>query len=134
MYFEAMPKMAVTHIQKRAPGPPMLRDRATPTMLPVPTVAPSAVLMAWKEEISPLAPSCRERRPNCRLIALVKSLSWIRPRRTVRKMPVPMRRGSRRKGPQIKLLAVSSASCRVPTALFLIFLYGLALVNLSWGR
>ena len=48
MYLSAMPKNAVTHIQNRAPGPPQWMAIATPAMLPMPTVADSAVDSAWK--------------------------------------------------------------------------------------
>ena len=41
-----MPTSAVIHIQKSAPGPPMAIAVATPAMLPVPTVAASAVISA----------------------------------------------------------------------------------------
>ena len=52
-YFVAMPKKAATSIQKSAPGPPVPMAVATPTMLPVPTVAASAVQSAAKLETSP---------------------------------------------------------------------------------
>ena len=45
-----MPKKADTHIQNTAPGPPMVRAVATPAILPVPTVAASAVHMVAKGE------------------------------------------------------------------------------------
>ena len=51
----AMPKKAVTHIQKRAPGPPRVMAVATPAMLPVPMVADRAVDNAWKCDTSPLS-------------------------------------------------------------------------------
>ena len=41
-----MPTSAVIHIQKRRPGPPSAIAVATPAMLPVPTVAASAVISA----------------------------------------------------------------------------------------
>ena len=46
-YLAAMPKMAETHIQNTAPGPPRVMAVATPAMLPTPTVAASAVVRAW---------------------------------------------------------------------------------------
>ena len=49
-----MPKKADTHIQNTAPGPPMVRAVATPAILPVPTVAASAVHMAANGETPPL--------------------------------------------------------------------------------
>ena len=45
----AMPKKAMTHIQKMAPGPPVRMAPEAPTMLPVPTWAAMAVARAWKE-------------------------------------------------------------------------------------
>ena len=42
-----MPKMALTHIQNSAPGPPRWMAVATPAMLPTPTVAARAVASAW---------------------------------------------------------------------------------------
>ncbi len=46
-YLDAMPSRPVTHIQNRAPGPPIPIAVATPAMLPTPTVAASAVVSAW---------------------------------------------------------------------------------------
>ena len=43
-----MPSSAPAHIQKTAPAPPTATAEATPTMLPVPAVAPRAVAMAAK--------------------------------------------------------------------------------------
>ena len=54
----AIPKNAASHIQKMAPGPPAAMAVATPTMLPVPTVAERAVQRALKESISPLPAFC----------------------------------------------------------------------------
>ena len=42
-----MPIRADTHIQNRAPGPPAVSAVATPAILPVPTVAASAVQTDW---------------------------------------------------------------------------------------
>ena len=55
--FVAMPTMALIHIQKMAPGPPIERATATPAMLPIPTVAAMALVSASKEEIWPFAPA-----------------------------------------------------------------------------
>jgi hypothetical protein len=52
-YFVERPKQALIHIQTRAPGPPRTMAVATPTMLPVPTVAARAVMSDWNGEISP---------------------------------------------------------------------------------
>jgi hypothetical protein len=46
-YLVAMPNRPVTHIQNRAPGPPMAMAAPTPPMLPTPTVAASATDSAW---------------------------------------------------------------------------------------
>lgn len=47
LYLMAMARKPHTHIQNRAPGPPMAMAEATPTMFPVPTVVPMAA--AWTE-------------------------------------------------------------------------------------
>ena len=51
-----MPNSAASHIQNSAPGPPATTAVATPTMLPVPMVADSAVHRAAKLVTSPFAP------------------------------------------------------------------------------
>ncbi len=84
-----MPSSAVTHIQKRAPGPPQWIAMATPAMFPMPTVADSAVVSAWKCETSPgssgssyLPEVTAKPWPRCR--------NWMKPSRMVRNIPVPM--------------------------------------------
>ena len=82
----AIPKNALTHIQKIAPGPPETRAVAQPVMFPVPTCAAIAVVSAWKELIPRwsaflplrLKPEniCRIPAPNLR--------SWIKRSRTVK--------------------------------------------------
>ena len=52
-YFVAIPKIAVNHIQKTAPGPPNVMAVATPTILPMPTVAARLVIKLEKCERSP---------------------------------------------------------------------------------
>ena len=54
-YLVPIPKNAATIIQKSAPGPPTPMAVATPTMLPVPIVAESAVHKAPNAETSPVA-------------------------------------------------------------------------------
>ncbi len=49
----AIPTKALTHIQKRAPGPPIKIATATPLILPIPTVAARALDSASKCVISP---------------------------------------------------------------------------------
>ena len=51
-----MPKNAVIHIQKIAPGPPRKIAVATPAIFPVPTVAERAVISDSKGVISPSTP------------------------------------------------------------------------------
>ena len=71
-----MPKKAMTHIQKMAPGPPMRMAPLAPMIFPVPTWAAMAVARAWKE-LKPLA--CR---PPCRLI-LPKTLRIPSPKQRI---------------------------------------------------
>jgi len=47
-YLVAMPKTPVSQIQRTAPGPPRATAVDTPTMLPAPIVAASAVIKAPK--------------------------------------------------------------------------------------
>ena len=84
-----MPKKAAIHIQKIAPGPPTLTAVATPTMLPVPTVAASATQSALKLETSPLPWffALKMRRS-----ASGRRRTWSSFSRMVRKMPVPTSR------------------------------------------
>ena len=49
--FVAIPRSALTHIQKMAPGPPTTRAIATPAMLPSPTVDEMVLISAWNELI-----------------------------------------------------------------------------------
>ncbi len=56
LYFVASPNKAQIHIHTSAPGPPITIAVATPTMLPVPIVAASAVVSAENGEISPELP------------------------------------------------------------------------------
>ena len=78
-YLVAMPKTPMIHIQKIAPTPPETTAVATPTMLPVPMVAESAVVSApnWLT-----LPSACESFANESLMP-VKSLRWMKPVRTV---------------------------------------------------
>ena len=78
-----MPKNAISHIQNTAPGPPTAMAPATPTILPVPTVAARAVHRDWNCEIerSP-APVCcvtcfsPKIAPIVFLIQCLKCVSW----------------------------------------------------------
>jgi len=49
----AMPTNPQTQSQKMAPGPPVVRAKATPPIFPLPTVAARAVETAWNAETSP---------------------------------------------------------------------------------
>ena len=80
-YFVAMPKNAATHIQKIAPGPPTLTAVATPTMLPVPTVAASATQSALNDETSP-SPLFFAEKMSRSAVGSLKT--WMSPSRTVR--------------------------------------------------
>jgi len=51
--FDVRPNAAEIHIQTKAPGPPETIAVATPTMLPVPIVAASAVVSAENGDTSP---------------------------------------------------------------------------------
>ena len=97
------PKIAEISIQTSAPGPPLTNAVATPTMLPVPMVAASAVISAANGEISPV-PRCVPRasllNTECRAYGRLRQVA--NPMRTVRKMPVPTRSTSMT-GPHTKL-------------------------------
>ena len=82
-YLVAIPRKAVTHIQKRAPGPPQWMAMATPAMLPMPTVAERAVVRAWKWETSP-GSSGSSYRPVVTPNPWPRRRSWTKPVRTVR--------------------------------------------------
>ena len=84
-YFVAMPNTPVSHTQSTAPGPPERMAVATPTMLPVPMVAASAVVSAPNWLISPSASLsfCKD------ILMAVGSLRWMTRVRNVRKMCEP---------------------------------------------
>ena len=108
LYFVAMPRTPVSHIHSTAPGPPRLTAVATPTMLPVPIVAASAVVRAANGLTSPSAPfsAVTDRRmavSRCRCMNAV---------RMVRKMWVPKSR-MRSGGPQTNASAALIQPCRV---------------------
>ena len=79
-YFVAMPNTPVSHIHSTAPGPPARMAVPTPTMLPVPMVADSAVVSAPNWLMSPGASGSFV---TDSLIA-VGSLRWMNPVRNVR--------------------------------------------------
>ena len=105
-YLVAIPKKAASHIQNKAPGPPALTAVATPTMLPVPTVAAKAVHKAWKLLISPLPVFLAAK---ISFKAIGSFTTWSKPKRTVSNTPVPIK--STNKGtPHTKPLMVFKKS------------------------
>ena len=88
----AMPKNALTHIQKIAPGPPEAMAVAAPAILPVPTCAAMAVASAWKElrPFSVLFP-CREKFPNIFFIPAPITPEAHNPTKTCSQCPQMMR-------------------------------------------
>lgn len=87
---EVRPNAAEIHIQTRAPGPPETMAVATPTILPVPMVAASAVVRAENGDTSP-SPRLLVRASLLRvLFSAYPRLRQVRNLvRKVRKTPVP---------------------------------------------
>ena len=97
-YLVDRPNAALIHIQTIAPGPPSTIAVATPTILPVPTVALSAVISDWNGDRSPCLSAL------CCIIILIAYQRFIHGRnfrRIVKKIPVPTRNASII-GPQTK--------------------------------
>ena len=86
-YFVAMPNTPVSHIHSTAPGPPARIAVATPTMLPVPMVADSAVHSAPNWLMSPGASGSFVTDS----LMAVGSLRWMKPVRNVRNRCDPRR-------------------------------------------
>lgn len=107
-----MPKKAASHIQKRAPGPPSLMAVATPTMLPVPTVAARAVQRALKESMSP-SPLFRAKKMS--VSARGSFMTCRKPSRQDRNTPVPTRR-MRSQGPHTILSIWFNTSTNIKTS------------------
>ena len=82
-----MPKKAATSIQKSAPGPPVPMAVATPTMLPVPIVAESAVQSAPNWLTSPFTPGSTSWW-NMYWNARLRLKRWMKRRMHVRRRPV----------------------------------------------
>ena len=92
----AMPKKAIIHIQKMAPGPPVRMAPEAPTMLPVPTWAAMAVARAWKELMPPSCrPPARERFPNTFPMPSPKQRIWTKRVLMENQRPTAMRRPTR---------------------------------------
>jgi hypothetical protein len=85
-----MPKIAVTHIQNMAPGPPRVIAVATPARLPVPTCPDSAVETACHGVISPSPCALRPRHSTPK--AGPRRRSGRKPRRSMKNSPVPSSR------------------------------------------
>ena len=82
----AMPKNAAIHIQKIAPGPPMVTAVAAPAMLPVPTCAATAVASDWNEDM-PLFPALLPWKlapERVNLTAAMNFRIWTKRRRSVK--------------------------------------------------
>ena len=88
-----MPKKAMSHIQKMAPGPPTRIAPQAPTMLPVPTWAATAVASAWNEL---MPPACflplSEKPPNMRRTPSPKQRTCTKRVRMLKNRPAPMSR------------------------------------------
>ena len=90
-YLVDSPNAALIHIQTIAPGPPSTIAVATPTILPVPTVAESAVMSDWNGDKSPCLSAL------CSIIILIAYQRFIHGknfRRIVKKIPVPTKNAS----------------------------------------
>lgn len=70
MKLVAPPRVAKTHIQKMAPGPPVTMAVIGPAMLPTPMRFPMLTQKTWNGVISPLALFFREN------VTLHISLTW----------------------------------------------------------
>ena len=89
----AMPKNAMIHIQKIAPGPPIKIAPHAPTMLPVPTCAAMAVASAWNELMPPpCLPPLRLKLPNTRRQPSPKQRTCTNLVRMLKYSPAPMSR------------------------------------------
>ena len=86
----AMPKIAVTHIQKIAPAPPSVMAVATPARLPVPTCPDSAVDKACQGVMAPSSP-CAFRPSQTSFRAGKKRRRGLPPKRNIKNRPVPSR-------------------------------------------
>ena len=112
---EVRPNAAEIHIHTRAPGPPDTIAVATPTILPVPIVAASAVVSAENGETSP-SPRLFVRASLLRVLfsAYPRFLHVRNLVRNVRNIPVPTNRTSIT-GPQTKssICAIISFNCSI---------------------
>ena len=114
-----MPKKALAHIQKTAPGPPVEMAVAAPARLPAPIWAETAADSAWKEETPPFP---LPDRPNTCRQAAPKRRTWTKRNRKVKYTPVPHKRTSRN-GSHKRLL--HCASKKTPPYLRLVVVIGM---------
>ena len=112
-YFVAMPNTPVIHIQNTAPGPPARMAVPTPTMLPVPMVADSAVHSAPNWLMSPGASGSFVTDS----LMAVGSLRWMK--RVLERqehMRCPARTHDHRHGPQTNGVDARSGSASISGA------------------
>ena len=112
-YFVAIPTKAAIHIQKTAPGPPAWIAVATPTILPVPTVAAKAVHKALKLSISP-SPLFSAVKISFKACGNLKN--WINCNRIVSIKPVPIK-STNKGGPHTKLSILFNTSVIIVSSL-----------------
>lgn len=110
-----MPTSAEIHIQKMAPGPPAVIAVATPTMLPVPMVADSAVHKAPNWLMSPGASGSFVTDS----LMAVGSLRWMKPVRKVKKDVRPQQQHEHRRPPNEGVDAVDDVNDHVHVAVLL---------------
>ena len=83
-----MPRLATTHIQNTAPGPPRVIATATPAMLPVPTRLARLTDSACNGEMPSASGSPR---PSVQRIISGKCRIWMKPSRSVKNTPTASR-------------------------------------------
>ena len=90
-YLVPMPSRAEAQSQKSAPGPPRQTARATPAMLPVPTVPASAAQRACRGVTAPSArlPRDLNRPPRVQRSTSGSRRSWTKPQRRLSMSPTP---------------------------------------------
>ena len=106
----AIPTKAATHIQKSAPGPPILMAMATPEIFPNPTVEAMADINACLEVISPGA-NLSSYFPFNSSIACPILVSGTKPEWIKKKVPPPKSK-IKIGGPQIQLLKMMMPSSK----------------------
>ena len=89
----AAPNVAMTHIQKMAPGPPVTTAIAIPAILPTPTREAVEIQKAWKGEMCPSGlgvrdPSRTQRNISLTLVIWTKRVQNVNQRPTQIKSPI----------------------------------------------